>query len=75
MKTINFLTGRTYDKPQILEIIIESESTDDFGLQNIVATFSDDSRHIKGRVDVIVFNDGIGQAVLDAYDQNRYEYI
>ncbi len=75
MKSINFPTGRTYDAPQILQITIESESTDEFGLQNVIATFNDASRHIKGRVDVIVFNDGIGQAVLESYDQGRYEII
>lgn len=75
MKTISFPTGRTYDAPQILQITIESESTDEFGLQNVTATFNDASRHIKGRVDVIVFNDGIGQAVLESYDQGRYEII
>lgn len=75
MKPINFATGRTYDKPQILQITIESESIDEFGLQNVIATFTDESRHIKGRVDVVVFNDGIGKAVLDAYDFGRYEII
>lgn len=75
MKPITFSTGRTYDAPQVLQIIIESESTDEFGLQNVIATFTDASRHIQGRVDVIVFNDGIGQAVLEAYDQGRYEII
>jgi hypothetical protein len=75
MKTISFPTGRTYDAPQILQITIESESTDEFGLQNVIATFNDASRHIKGRVEVIVFNDGIGQAVLESYDQGRYEII
>ena len=75
MRSINFPTGRTYDAPQILQITIESESTDEFGLQNVIATFNDASRHIKGRVDVIVFNDGIGQAVLESYDQGRYEII
>jgi len=75
MRSISFSTGRTYDAPQVLQIAIESESTDEFGLQNITATFNDASRHIKGRVDVVVFNDGIGQAVLDAYDQGRYQSI
>ena len=75
MRSINFSTGRIYDAPQILQITIESESTDEFGLQNVIATFNDASRHIKGRVEVIVFNDGIGQAVLESYDQGRYEII
>jgi len=75
MRSISFPTGRTYDAPQILQITIESESTDEFGLQNVTATFNDASRHIQGRVDVIVFTDGIGQAVLEAYDHGRYQSI
>jgi hypothetical protein len=75
MNTIFFPTGRTYDAPQVLEISVESRMTDEFDLENITATFNDASRHIKGRVEVIVFNDGLGQAVLDAYDSGRYESI
>lgn len=72
---IQYATGRTYDTEQVLMINIESESTDDFGLLEIVATFTDDSRHIKGRVNTIVFNDGIGAAVLAAYDAGQYQPI
>ncbi len=72
---IHYKTGRTYDSAQILEIVIESESIDEFGLRDIVATFKDPSRHIAGRVRTVVFNDGIGQAVLDSYDSGRYESI
>jgi hypothetical protein len=73
--TIKYSTGRTYDGPQILEIEIEDRQTDEFGLEEITATFRDSSRHIAGRVTAIVFNDGIGAAVLAAYDSGRYQAI
>ena len=75
MRTIKYTTGRTYDTTQVLEITVESESTDSWGLQEIVATFNDASRHIKGRVHTVVFADGIGKAVLEAYDAGRYEAL
>ena len=75
MKTITYETGRTYDAKQVLLINIESESIDEFGIREIVATFKDDSRHIKGRVNTLVFNDGVGASVLTAYDAGQYESI
>lgn len=75
MQTIKFSTGRFYDAEQILDIVIESDTTDEYGIRDIVATFNDTSRHIKGRVIVAVFNDGVGQSVLDAYDAGRYQTI
>jgi len=72
---IKYSTGRTYDGPQTLEIEIEDRKTDEFGLEEITATFRDNSRHIAGRVTAIVFNDGIGAAVLAAYDSGRYQAI
>jgi hypothetical protein len=75
MKTIAYETGRTYDAKQVLLIDIESESIDEFGIREIVATFKDDSRHIKGRVNTLVFNDGVGASVLCAYDAGQYESI
>jgi hypothetical protein len=75
MQTITYSTGRTYDTAQVLAITIESETTDDFGIRDVVATFKDDSRHISGRVNVIVFNDGIGASVLAAYDAGQYQAI
>lgn len=72
---ITYTTGRTYDSAQVLQITIESSQTDEFGLQEITATFVDESRHISGRIHTIVFNDGIGRAVLDAYDAGRYQAI
>ena len=75
MPTIKYTTGRTYDEPQVLEIEIEARTTDDFGLEEITATFRDQSRHIAGRVTAILFNDGIGAAVLTEYDAGRYQAI
>ena len=72
---INYVTGRTYDGPQILAIEIEARKQDEFGLEEITATFRDSSRHIAGRVTAIVFNDGIGAAVLTEYDAGRYTAI
>ena len=72
---ILYNTGRTYDSAQVLEIVIESESIDEFGLREIVATFNDASRHIRGRVKALVFSDGIGASVLTEYDSGRYEPI
>jgi hypothetical protein len=75
MNTIKHTTGRTYDAPQVLEITIESRTQDEYGLEEITATFIDASRHIKGRVNVLVFNDGIGASVLAAYDAGNYQAI
>lgn len=75
METIKYTTGRTYDAPQVLEITIESDTTDEHGIRDVVATFTDASRRISGRVTTAVFNDGIGAAVLHAYDAGRYEAI
>ena len=73
--TINYSTGRTYDGPQVLQIEIETRKEDDFGLEEITATFRDQSRHISGRVTALVFPDGIGPAVLTEYDAGRYQAI
>jgi len=59
---IKYATGRTYDSPQVLEIEIETRKEDEYGLEEITATFKDQSRHIAGRVTAIVFPDGIGAA-------------
>lgn len=72
---ISYTTGRTYDGPQILEIEIETRKQDEFGLEEITATFRDQSRHIAGRVTALVFPDGIGAAVLTEYDAGRYQAI
>ena len=72
---IKYATGRTYDSPQVLEIEIETRKEDEFGLEEITATFKDQSRHIAGRVTATVFPDGIGPAVLTEYDAGRYQAI
>jgi hypothetical protein len=70
---IEFRTGRTYDAPQVLLITVENKTTDEHGIADITATFKDDSRHISGRVETILFPGGlIGEAVLAAYDAGNY---
>jgi hypothetical protein len=75
MSPIAYKTGRTYDCEQVLEIFIESRATDDFGIEDMVVVFKDASRHIQGRAEIAVFADGIGPAVLAAYDAGRYQAI
>jgi hypothetical protein len=75
MKTINYTTGRNYGTAQILSITIESETTDDYGFTDVVATFSDASRNISGRVALVTDTKGLGQAVLQAYDAGQYQTI
>jgi hypothetical protein len=72
---IEYATGRTYDSPQVLRITVEERTEDEFGIEEVTATFADASRHIKGRVTTLVFNDGLGAAILAAYDAGRYEAI
>ena len=72
---LTYTTGRTYDAPQVLEITIETRKQDEYGLEEITATFRDQSRHISGRVNALVFPDGIGPAVLAEYDAGRYQAI
>ena len=76
MKQIQYNTGRTYDKPQILDILVESWGTDEWGIGVVTATFKDQSRHIQGRVvDAPVFQDDLGNAILSAYDNGHYTAI
>jgi hypothetical protein len=73
MNTIEHATGRTYDAPQVLQITIEQQSADEWGIVDFTATFIDTSRHISGRVQSIAFApDRIGQSVLAAYDAGNY---
>ena len=72
---LTYTTGRTYDTPQVLEITIETRKQDEYGLEEITATFRDQSRRIAGRVNALVFQDGIGAAVLAEYDAGRYTAI
>jgi hypothetical protein len=70
---IEYSTGRTYDKPQVLLITVEDRTTDEFGLIDLVATFVDASRHISGRVNTVMFpHETVGEAVLQAYDAGNY---
>lgn len=75
MNTLQYATGRTYDAPQVLAITVESVAADDFGFQDVTATFTDASRHISGRVAVVVVDGDIGPAVLAAYDAGQYESV
>lgn len=73
MTQLEFTTGRIYDEPQVLVIIVEIKTTDEHGIADITATFKDASRHISGRVTTIAFApDRIGEAVLAAYDAGNY---
>lgn len=73
MSTIQHPTGRVYDGAQVLEIDVLSDHTGECGLRDVVATFNDASRRIKGRVELVVFPaDSIGESVLQAYDAGRY---
>jgi len=76
MNTITHATGRTYDAPQVLQITIEQQTADEFGLIDITATFADASRHIAGSVEIVVMHPReIGPSVLAAYDAGRYAAI
>lgn len=73
MSTIQHPTGRVYDGAQVLEIDVLSDHIGECGLRDVIATFNDASRRIKGRVDIVVFStDSIGESVLQAYDAGRY---
>ena len=73
MNTITYPTGRTYNGPQVLVITIEKETFDEpwTGFKTIVASFTDASRRISGRVETIVF-DQVGPEVLSQYDSGAY---
>jgi hypothetical protein len=75
MKTINYTTGRNYGTAQILSITIESETTDEYGFTDVVASFSDASRNISGRIALVTDTKGLGQAILQAYDAGQYQTI
>lgn len=69
-------TGRFYGPTeQVLDITIESMSTDEFGFTAFVATFIDASRGISGRVSSLAIDRDIGGAVLACYDAGKYELI
>jgi hypothetical protein len=70
---IEYITGRTYDAPQVLQITVTDQTADEWGIVDFTATFIDASRHISGRVQSIAFApDRIAQSVLAAYDAGNY---
>lgn len=77
MQTIIYKTGRIYSgSDQVLEINIEQQSKDEFDFHDIVATFVDNARNIKGRVEILVYDgDSVGKAVFNAYDNGKYSSI
>jgi len=79
MDSFTFPTGRTYGRPQTLAITIEGSETDEYGLTEYTASFTDDARHIRGRVSVLALDTDprkkIGRAVLAEYDAGRYNLI
>ena len=77
MTHITYTTGRTYDTAQVLEITIEEQGTDEWGIGEITATFKDASRNISGRIirAPIFARESIGEAVLSAYDHGNYQAI
>ena len=73
MTQLEFTTGRTYDAPQVLQITVTQQTTDEWGIVDFTARFVDASRHISGQVTTIAFSpDRIGQSVLAAYDAGQY---
>lgn len=77
MQFITHSTGRTYDTAQVLEITVEEYGTDEWGIGEVTATFTDASRHISGRIvrAPIFARESIGEAVLSAYDRGNYHAI
>ena len=69
---ITYPTGRDYGRPQVLAIKTQNRDEDGW----IVATFEDESRGIRGRVEVLAVNiDRLGPEVLAAYDAGFYQAI
>ena len=75
MSTIKYITGRTYDTEQVLEITLLDSNVCEFGTVVGKALFLDRSRRIAASVDFVSFNDSpeaIGKAVLGVYDSGDY---
>lgn len=76
---IEYVTGREYDGEQVLNIIVEKTTNEEFeGYVELVATFTDSSRHIKGRVVLPMMNTNysttlLGRETLANYDLGFYE--
>jgi hypothetical protein len=77
MTYLEYTTGRTYDEQQVLQITVEEQGTDEWGIGEVTATFYDVSRHVSGRVikAPIFARESIGEAILSAYDHGNYQAI
>jgi Flp pilus assembly protein CpaB len=77
MTYLEFTTGRTYDAQQVLQITVEEQGTDEWGIGEVTATFYDASRRVSGRVikTPVFAGESIGQAILSAYDHGNYQTI
>ena len=69
---IIYSTGRCYGSAQVLAIKTTNRDEDGW----ITAEFEDESRGIRGRVEVLAVNlDRLGPEVLAAYDAGFYQAI
>lgn len=76
---IQFTTAREYDGAQTITVTVESITPFDgfYGYSDVVATFSDSSRYIAGRVDCPMMRDGFNakelqDSVMFSYDRGLY---
>lgn len=78
---INFTTSREYDGPQHMSVAVEEIKKEDWlGFVELVVTFSDSSRHIKGRMVLPMMNENftsqsLEREVMASYDLNLYTAI
>ncbi len=76
-----FTTDRTYDGAQTIAVDVVSVSdADDFGFVDAVAVFTDKSRHITGRANLILLPENftalqLQHALMSAYDACQYEGV
>ena len=78
MKT--FDTGRTYDKPQVIEYtVVATESTDHWlmGSEDVTVEFHDTARGIKGRVwlPMVTNETDLQRSLMASYDAGTYTSI
>jgi hypothetical protein len=74
---INYVTGRRYGKPQVLEITA-TPAVGAEAYEMLHADFVDAVRGIAGRVKVFAFEctpELLGSAVLEAYDECHYIWL
>lgn len=78
---IEYVTGREYDGEQWLNIVVEKTTDEAFdGFVELVVTFTDSSRHIKGRAVLPMMNKHyspalLGRETLANYDLGYYTAI